>query len=90
MLINVSTVVVLLRTPVSVSLAGEDPTAPVVSFHLLLSVLCSFHGVVLSFGWITIDPVLGLLLSGQGVVRSYQVTLHDLIFLHLLADSVTL
>lgn len=28
-LINVSMVVVLLQTPVSVSLAGEDPTAPV-------------------------------------------------------------
>lgn len=37
-LINVSMVAALLQTPVSVSLAGVGPTAPVVSFHLLLSV----------------------------------------------------
>lgn len=90
MLINVSTVVVLLQTPVSVSLAGEDPTAPVVSFHLPLPVSSSFHSVVLSFGQITIDPVLGLLLSGQGAVLSYQVPLHDVIFFHLLANSIVL
>lgn len=90
MLINVSTVVVLLRTPVSVSLAGEDPTAPVVSFHLLLPVSCSFRGLVLSFGQIIINSVLGLLPSGQGTVLSYQVTLCDLIFLHLLANNVVL
>jgi len=66
-LINVSMVAVLLRTPVSVSLAGEDPTAPVVSFHLLLPVSCSFHDVVLSSGQIVVDPVLGLLLSGQAL-----------------------
>lgn len=36
--INVSMVAALLQTPVSVSLAGGAPTAPVVSVHLLLSV----------------------------------------------------
>lgn len=37
-LINVSMVAALLQTPVSVSLAGVGPTAPVVSVHLPLSV----------------------------------------------------
>lgn len=83
-------VVVLLQTPVSVSLAGEDPTAPVVSFHLLLPVSCSLHSVVFSFGQIIIDPMVGLPLSGQGLALSYQVTLCDLIFLHLLASNVAL
>lgn len=76
MLTNVSMVVVLLQTPVSVSLAGEDPTAPVVSFHLLLPILCSFQCVVPSLGQIITDPVLGFLLSGQGVcfeLSSYYV-----------------
>lgn len=66
MLINVSMAAVLLPTPVSVSLAGEDPTAPVVSFHLLLPVSYSFRDDVLSFGQIIISSVLGLLLSDQG------------------------
>lgn len=65
MLISVSMAVVLLPTPVSVSLAGEDPTAPVVSCHLLLPVLYYFHGVFLSFGQIIISSVLALLNSDQ-------------------------
>lgn len=58
-LINVSTVAALLQTPVSVSLAGGGPTAPVVSVHLLLSVsgcLCCVRLLVCRLSWATGFP----------------------------------
>lgn len=58
-------VVVLLQTPVSVSLAGGVPIALVVSLHLLLPVLCCFYCIVLLWE-IIIDPVLDLLVAVGG------------------------
>lgn len=46
-LINAFMAVALLQTPVSVSLAGVDPTVQVVSLHLLLSVFYSVCSVAL-------------------------------------------
>lgn len=86
MLTNVSMVAVLLQTPVSVSLAGEDPTAPVVSFHLLLPVLGPFQCVVLYFGWIITDPVLGLLV--KAFVLSCEITVSVLIFFFIYLKTV--
>lgn len=68
-LINVSTVAALLQTPVSVSLAGVGPTAPVVSFHLLLSVsacCCCMGSLVCRLSWTTGFPLVPCTEYGVG------------------------